>query len=144
MLCVKIFEKLILRRIHELEILNGVFVEGKQQHGFMKNKSMVTAGLILQSLITRALDDNCYVALAGIDLCAAFDIVDIELLFKPLTILGLPSDMIKLVRHWLNERYFYICVGSSASMVKVTWYGIVQGSKSLKLVSNHLQTDCPY
>ena len=51
--------------------------QGKQQHGFMKNKSTVTAGLILQSLIARALDDDCYVALAGIDLSAAFDVVDI-------------------------------------------------------------------
>ena len=47
-----------------IEISNGVFVGGKQQHGFMKNKSTVTAGLILQSLIARALDDDCYVALA--------------------------------------------------------------------------------
>ena len=58
----KIFEKLIIKRIHELEILNGVFVGGKQQHGFMKNKSTATAGLLLQSLIARAMDDDCYVA----------------------------------------------------------------------------------
>ena len=63
-----------------MEIINGISVGGKQQHGFMKNKSTVTAGLILQSLITRALDDDCYVALAGIDLSAAFDVVDIEIL----------------------------------------------------------------
>ena len=59
----KIFEKLILNKIHELEILNGVFVGGKQQHGFMKNKSTVTTGLVFQSLIARAMDDDCYVAL---------------------------------------------------------------------------------
>ena len=33
-------------------------LRGKQQHGFMKNKSTVTAGLVLQSLISRALNDN--------------------------------------------------------------------------------------
>ena len=55
---------------------------GNQQHGFAKSKSTVTAGLILQSLIARALDDDCYVALAGIDLSAAFDVVDVELLIK--------------------------------------------------------------
>ena len=54
-------------------------VGGKQQHGFMKNKSTITAGLILQSLIARALDNDCYVALAGIDLSAAFDVVDKQL-----------------------------------------------------------------
>ena len=45
---------------------------------FIKNKSTVTAGLVLQSLIARAMDDDCYVALAGIDLSAAFDIVDMN------------------------------------------------------------------
>ena len=50
----------------------------------MRNKSTVTAGLLLQSLISRALDDNEYVAMAGIDLSAAFDIVDEDLLIKRL------------------------------------------------------------
>ena len=48
----------------------------------MKNKSTVTAGLLLQSLITRALDDDNFVALASIDLSAAFDIVDVTLLIR--------------------------------------------------------------
>ena len=30
--------------------------------------------------IARAIDNDCYVALAGIDLSAAFDVVDIEML----------------------------------------------------------------
>ena len=93
----KIFEKLILRRINDIEILNGIPFGGKQQHGFIKNKSTVTAGLVLQSLIARALDEDCYVALAGIDLSAAFDVVDVELLIKRLTLLGLPKDVIKLI-----------------------------------------------
>ena len=50
----------------------------------MRNKSTVTAGLLLQSLISRALDDNEFVAMAGIDLSAAFDIVDVDLLVKRL------------------------------------------------------------
>ena len=78
----KIFEKLILKRINDLEAINGIRVGGKQQHGFMRNKSTATAGLLLQSLIARALDDDEYVALAGIDLSAAFDIVDVTLLMR--------------------------------------------------------------
>ena len=56
----KIFEKLILKRIQDLESISGITVGGNQQHGFAKSKSTVTAGLILQSLIARALDDDCY------------------------------------------------------------------------------------
>ena len=54
----KVFEKLILKWINELEVINSIKVGGKQLHGFMRNKSTVTAGLLLQSLISRALDDN--------------------------------------------------------------------------------------
>ena len=66
-----------------------------------KNKSTAMAGLLLQSLIARALDDDCYVALAGIDLSAAFDVVDIELLIKRLEIMGLPNDVIQLIKIWI-------------------------------------------
>ena len=117
-----------ITQIYELEILNGITVGGKQQHGFIKNKSTATAGMLLQSLIARALDDDCYVALAGIDLSAAFDVVDVELLIKRLTILGLPSDVICLIKNWLKERFFYVSVNGSESTIRVTWYGIVQGS----------------
>ena len=105
----KIFETLILKRINELKSLNGIFLGGKQQHGFVKNKRTVTAGLLLQSLIKRALDDH-YVALASINLSAAFDIVDVDLLIKRLVILGLTNDVVKLIKIWLKERYisFYL------------------------------------
>ena len=56
----KIFEKLILKQIHYLESTNKLDLTGKQQHGFKKNKSTATAGALLQSLISRAADDNCY------------------------------------------------------------------------------------
>ena len=61
---------------------NTIFLGGKEQHGFIKNKSTATAGLLLQFLIARALDSDEYVALASIDLSAAFDIVDVNLLIS--------------------------------------------------------------
>ena len=51
---------------------------GKQQHGFVKGKSTATAGLLIQSLIARALDDNQVVLLASLDLSAAFEIVNVD------------------------------------------------------------------
>jgi hypothetical protein len=41
---------------------------------------MATAGLLLQSVITRAADDNNFVIMACLDLSAAFDLVNVELL----------------------------------------------------------------
>ena len=54
----KIFEKLILSRIQSLESIHNVNLAGEGQHGFQKNKSTVTAGLSLQSLISRALEED--------------------------------------------------------------------------------------
>ena len=57
----KIFEKLILKQIHYLESKNKLDLTGKQQHGFKGKKSTATAGTLLQSLIARAADNNCFV-----------------------------------------------------------------------------------
>ena len=81
-------------------------ITGNGQHGFKKNRGTATAGLLLQSMISRALDDNEYVAMASLDLSAAFDVVNVPLLIKRLGIIGLPGDNIKLVETWLTERFF--------------------------------------
>ena len=67
-----------------MEILNNVDLTGKEQHGFKKGRGTASAGLQLQSLIARALDDDEFVAMASLDLSAAFDVVNVPLLIKRL------------------------------------------------------------
>ena len=57
-------------------------ITGNQQHGLKKVQGTATGGLLLQSLVARALDDDCFVAMASVDLSAAFDAVDMKLLIK--------------------------------------------------------------
>ena len=45
----------------------------------------------LQSLISRALDDDNHVVMASLDLSVAFDVVDMPLLVTRLNMLGLPA-----------------------------------------------------
>ena len=78
----KNFEKLVLKQIHYLISKYKLDLTGKQKHGFKRNKSAATAGALLQSLIARAADDNCYVVMASLDLSMAFDMVNTELLIK--------------------------------------------------------------
>jgi hypothetical protein len=49
----KVFEKLILKRLESISEENNVDLTGEQQHGFKKNRSTITAGLTLQSFISR-------------------------------------------------------------------------------------------
>ena len=83
-------------------------------------------------MISRALDDNEYVAMASLDLSAVFDMVNVPLLIKRLGIIGLPGDVIKLVETWLTGRFFYVEIDNITSNLMVTWFGIIQGSISLK------------
>ena len=50
------------------------------------------------------------------------------LLIKRLQIIGLPNDVVSLVETWLTERFFFVEIDGIASEIKVTWYGIIQGS----------------
>ena len=90
----KVFEKLILKQIQYLESKNKLDLTGRQQHGFKRKKSTATAGALLQSLIARAADENCFVVMASLDLSMAFDMVNMELLVKRLMIMGMPNDLI--------------------------------------------------
>ena len=69
-------------------------------------------------MVSRALDADNYVAMAGIDLSAAFDVVDTVLLIRRLKIIGLPDDVIKLIEVWLTERFFYVSMGNDVSTTK--------------------------
>ena len=57
-----------------------------------------TAGALLQSIISRAADQKCFVVMASLDLSMAFDLVNTELLIKRLRVMGFPSDLIKIAR----------------------------------------------
>ena len=124
----KVFERLVLNRINQLELAGSCDLTGNGQHGFKKGRGTCSAGLALQSLISRALDDDNYVSMASIDLSAAFDVVDVPLLIKRMIIMGLPTDVVKLVQLWLTERFFYVEIDGCTSITKITWFGIVQGS----------------
>jgi hypothetical protein len=69
----------------------------------------------LQSIIARALDNDEFVLVASLDLSSAFDMVNIPLLLKRMSIIGLPHDVIELVRVWLMNRSYYVSVGGGNS-----------------------------
>ena len=66
--------------------------------------------------------------MASLDLSAAFDVVNVELLIKRLKIIGLPVDLIDLVSKWLTVRYFYVTIEGVSSYIRITDVGTVQGS----------------
>ena len=124
----KIFEKLILQRLGSIQFLKNIDLTGKPQHGFKSNHSTATAGLKIQSVIARALNDGEYALMSTLDLSSAFDVVNVELLLKRLQIMGLPSDLITLVSEWLTTRFFFVNIDGENSYVRQSGVGTIQGS----------------
>jgi hypothetical protein len=87
-----VFERLVLTRILDIEKEARVDIFGKTQHGFRKGRSTVTAAIELQACLAESMDNNHYVAVASLDLSAAFDVINIELLMKRLEKIGIPRD----------------------------------------------------
>ena len=66
--------------------------------------------------------------MASLDLSAAFDLVNVELLTKQLRIIGLPMDLVKLIEIWLTDRKFYVKLNGQVSGVLDSNDGTIQGS----------------
>ena len=101
---------------------------GKRQHGFKKGHSTVTALKDIQSQISRQIDEGNFVAMGSLDLSAAFDVVNIDLLMKRLVTLGLPMDWLELLDVWLRNRAAFVEVSMERSMLYNVDFGTVQGS----------------
>ena len=124
----KIFEKLLQLKLEKLADNNNIDLTGTLQHGFKKNHSTITAMLSIQNKISNALDKNKYAAMTSLDLSAAFDIVDHNLLLKRLQIMGLPKKIVTLIRSWLFERKMYVDVNNMCSILTDILAGTLQGS----------------
>ena len=73
------------------------------------------------------------VLIISIGLSAAFDLVNIDLLMKRLSIIGLPRDVLSLIKLWLMKRLFYVSIDVVNSLVVDLETGTIQGSIVFRL-----------
>ena len=124
----KIFEKLILKRIQQIEQKEGCDLTGASQHGFKKHRSTETACLEIQSRLAQNCDNGEYMAVSSLDLSAAFDVVNHDILMKRLKIIGRPKQLTKVIGNWLKDRLFYCEIKSKTSFFRQITGGTIQGS----------------
>jgi len=124
----KIFEKILLIRLNELDFSFNLNFTGTNQHGFKKSHSTITAALDLQSKISDKLDQGEFVAVASFDLSAAFDVINREILLVRLKKYGFPEDLLSLITNWLSNRQYYIEIGNERSSLINNDFGTIQGS----------------
>jgi len=84
--------------------------------------------LQIQAKITELLEEGQMVAVASVDLSAAFDVVNHDLLYVRLRRSKVPEDVIDLIKSWLTDRTGFVECGSESSEFFKIPYGTVQGS----------------
>ena len=66
--------------------------------------------------------------MSSLDLSAAFDLVNLDLLLKRLKIMGMPNDIISLLECWLQNRYSFVEANGERSEIQESDIGTIQGS----------------
>jgi hypothetical protein len=82
----------------------------------------------IQSKIVRALNNDEYALLTSLELSAAFDLVNIDLLIKRLYLIRLPKDITDLISVWLRNRSYYVSIDGHNSILYDLLLGTVQES----------------
>jgi hypothetical protein len=119
---------MMLNRLSDIESSNQIDLTGKNQHGFKKAQSTITALKEIQSQIATKIDEGYYIAMGSLDLTAAFDVVNIDLLIQRLKNSGLPLDWMELLEAWLRDRAAFVEVSADRSILYDVNIGTVQGS----------------
>ncbi len=107
-------------------LLNGVDLTGKQQHGFIKNRSTSRLFSKLLSQISWALDNEDKVLIISLDLSSALDRVNINLLINWLRIIGFPGDSVEIIKVRLSNWLFYVSIDVKNSIPFDLLLGTVQ------------------
>ena len=115
-----------------MEFLINSEILDNNQHGFLKNKSTVTAIFEFLNEIINELDAGNMIIALFMDLSKAFDCVDHKILLYKLEELGIRGIVHKLISNYLEKRKQYVAANSSMgfcqSNLLMNNIGIPQGS----------------
>ena len=123
----KVLEKLVEKRLEEHLLQNNL--SDRFQSAYRTAHSTETALVSVHSYIAEQLDQRSSVALIMLDLSAAFDTIDHNILIKRFNYsFGIGSDALHWIKSYLHERYQCIKIGNVISNYKLLKNGVPQGS----------------
>ena len=123
----KIIERLYLTRLTPHIAATGHF--NPLQSAYRKHHSTETALLKILDDLYRIVDDRRSAVLVGLDLSAAFDTIEHDILIERLrTVFGVNGTALRWVETYLREREQYVMTGGERSTSTRCEYGVPQGS----------------
>lgn len=126
---IKILESLIKNRIEN--IIEKSLNQNKLMFGFRRMKSVNDSLVYLTSRIYTGFAEKKFTVVVFLDIKGAYDSVNIDILLEDLREINIPSDIIGIIDHLLNNKEMYIqCTRENRIMGPYfNSKGILQGSK---------------
>ena len=123
----KLIEKVVAKQLNNYIDSEGL--SNVNQSAYRRLHSTETALLKIQNDIAASLDSGKAVALTLLDLSAAFDTIDHDILFNSLRDwFGVDGTVLRWIRSYLSNRKQKVKLGNSFSDVFSLPYGVPQGS----------------
>ena len=123
----KLLERIVARQL--VDYLSSHNLLSSLQSGFRPGHSTETATLHVLSELLMAVDRGDFAALALLDLYAAFDTVDHEILLQRLqTSFSIVGSALQWFWSYLSGRTQYVRRGATRSTVSYLFCGVPQGS----------------
>ena len=123
----KLLERVAASRLHSHFRENNLYT--KNQSAYRSGHSVETALLSITDSALRILDSNKSVIVILLDLSAAFDTIDHQILFHQLeSRCHIRKNALNWIRSYLTDRTYSVMVQSSQSSPRTLKYGVPQGS----------------
>ena len=109
--------------------LEGQNLHCPVQSGYRPRHSCETLMIKMMNDILHLIEEKNTVALILLDLSAAFDTIDHDILLKRLeSDFGIKGVVLEWFRSYLKERSFTVLIGDKSSSKGYLWFGVPQGS----------------
>ena len=122
----KVLEKIIYQQIYNYFTANKLF--HPNLHGFRQNRSTQTALLQMYDRWVRAASQGQVSGVILLDLSAAFDLVDADILVEKLRIYGVEDDLLAWVLSYMTDRHQGVWIDHVFSTFVPHSIGVPQGS----------------
>ncbi|KAL0148273.1 hypothetical protein M9458_056419 [Cirrhinus mrigala] len=123
----KILEKVVSAQLCSFLQKNNIYEEFES--GFRPHHSTETALVKITNDLLLASDQDCISLLVLLDLSAAFDTIDHDILIDRLqNYAGIQGQALRWFRSYLSDRYHFVYLNGESSQLSPVKYGVPQGS----------------